>query len=93
MALIDKPIADRPGYRESNQRDALQRDLSALATKHNLFGCVLVEFTRDERVGVRSCGVTDEFCAAMTTLGSRILTDIDDGRHDPLEHLEAEGRG
>jgi len=29
----------------------------------------------------------------MDTLGTRILTDIDDGRHDPLEQLEAEGRG
>lgn len=91
MALIDKPIENRTGYREEQSPDALQRDLSALATKHGLLGCVLVQFTR-ERVGVRSCGVTDEFCDAMTTLGTRILTDIDDGRHDPLDHMDAEGR-
>lgn len=92
MPLIDRPIAERQGYREGSSRDALQRDLSALATKHGLIGCVLIEFTND-RVGARSCGVNDEFCQAMTTLGTRILTDIDDGRHDPLEHLETEGRG
>jgi len=92
MPLLDKPITAREGYKEGNSRDALQRDLSALATKHGLMGCVLIEFTR-ERVGCRSVGFNDEFCRAMDTLGTRILTDIDDGRHDPLEQLEAEGRG
>lgn len=92
MTLITKEISERPGYREDNIVDALQRDLNALAVKHGLIGCVLVEF-RCERVGVRSCGKTDEFCKAMDTLGTRILTDIDDGRHDPLELLPAEGRG
>ena len=84
MALI-KPITDRVGYREGSV-DAVQRDLNALAKKHGLIGCVLIEFTRD-RVGVRSCGFNDEFCKVMDALGTRILTDIDDGRHDPLEHL------
>jgi hypothetical protein len=91
MALIDKPITERAGYREASRADALQRDLSSLATKHGLLGCVLVQFTRTE-VGARSYGVTDKFCDAMDTLATRILTDIDDGRHDPLEHMPAEGR-
>jgi hypothetical protein len=54
---------------------------------------VLVEFTRDLRVGVRSCGETDLFRKAMDALARRIPTDIDDGRHDPLEHMTPEGRG
>ncbi len=93
MPLITKPITERPGYHKGNKTDQLQRDLNALATKHGLFGCVLIEFTRDMRVGCRSVGETDEFCRAMDTLGTRILTDIDDGRHDPLEQMPAEGRG
>lgn len=92
MALITKPITNRPGYQEGHRADDLQRDLNALATKHGLTGCVLIEFTPDFRVGCRSVGKTDEFCIAMDNLGTRILTDIDDGRHDPLEHLAAEGR-
>lgn len=92
MALIDKPISERFGYSSEGRADTLQRDLNALATKHDLLGCVLVQFTRDKRVGVRSCGITDVFCDAMTTLGTHILTDIDDGRHDPLEHMESKGR-
>lgn len=92
MAVIDKPIQKRAGYREGSNRDQLQRDLSALATKHGLLGCVLVQFSPDMRVGTRSCGFNDEFCKAMDTLGTRILTDIDDGRHDPLEQMQPEGR-
>lgn len=92
MPMIDKPVAERAGYKEVRKVDDLQRDLNALARKHNLTGCVLIQFDR-ERVGVRSCGITDEFCAAMDMLGTRILTDIDDGRHDPLEHMQTEGRG
>lgn len=91
MPLIDKPVTERPGYAEISKPDALQRDLNILARRHNLTGCVLVQF-KEDRVGVRSCGITDEFCAAMDTLGTRILTDIDDGRHDPLERIEPEGR-
>lgn len=93
MPLIDAPISQRAGYREKSKADALQRDLNALTRKHRLLGCVLVQFTKDLRVGVRSCGVTDEFCRAMDTLGARILTDIDDGRHEPLEQIDAEGNG
>lgn len=94
MPILDKPITERKGYREDHQEgspDALQRDLSALAKTHGLLGCVLIQFTRD-RVGGRSWAVNDEFCKAMDVLNTRILTDIDDGRHDPLEHLPAEGR-
>lgn len=90
MPLLNKPIHQRAGYNEARKPDELQRDLSALARKHGLTGCVLVQFA-GERIGIRSWGVTDEFCAAMDTLGTRILTDIDDGRHDPLEHLPGEG--
>ena len=70
---------------------ALLPCLSALARKHGLIGCVLVQFDH-ERVGVRSWAVTDEFCKEMAALAPRILTDIDDGRHDPLEQMEPEGR-
>lgn len=94
MPLIDKPIHQRAGYRQEQQDgspDAVQRDLAALARKHGLLGCVFIQFTRD-RVGCRSWGVTDEFGRAMDTLGTRVLTDIDDGRHDPLEHIQAEGK-
>lgn len=91
MPILDKQISEREGYKETAAPDAVQRDLGALARKHNLTGCVLVQFSGD-RVGVRSWGVTDEFCDAMDTLATRILTDIDNGRHDPLEHIEAEGR-
>lgn len=93
MPLIDKPIHARAGYQETSQpTDELQRDLNALARKHGLMGCVLVQFY-GERVGVRSCGDNSVICSAMDTLGTRILTDIDDGRHDPLEHIASEGRG
>lgn len=94
MALIDKPITERQGYQQVEQvgrPDALQRDLGAMARKHGLYGCVLIQFTND-RFGSRSWAVNDEFCRAMDTLGTRILTDIDDGRHDPLEQIPAEGR-
>jgi hypothetical protein len=88
-----KPLAERPTYRETPQDtnpDALQRDLAVLAAKHGLTGCVLVQFDT-ERVGVRSWGTGPMWCEAMTTLAYRVLTDIDDGRHDPLEHIPAEG--
>lgn len=93
MPLLDKPIHERSGFREEKQAgkpDALQRDLAALASKHGLWGCVLVQFY-GERVGVRSWGMNDIACSGMTTLGDRILTDIDDGRHDPLDHIPPEG--
>jgi hypothetical protein len=89
---MSRPISERPGYREGSGVDELQRDLDELRKKHGLVGVVLVEFTRD-RVGVRSSGEGDLFRKAMDTLARRILTDIDDGRHDPLEHMTAEGRG
>ena len=92
MPLLTKPIHERRGYRERINPDALQRDLGALARKHGLMGCVLVQFTAD-RVGARSWGENDVACAGMTALATRILTDIDDGRHDPLERLPSEGRG
>jgi len=94
MPVIDRPINERTGYQEEYQEgrpDALQRDLGALAKKHGLLGCVLIQFTRD-RVGGRSWAINDEMCGAMDTLNTRILTDIDDGRHDPLESIPAEGR-
>ena len=89
MPLIDKPIDQRAGYQEGIRVDAFQRDLSALATKHGLVGCVLISFT-SERVGSRSWGKTHEFMTEMDRLGTQIMTDIDDGRHDPLD--ETEGR-
>jgi hypothetical protein len=89
---MSRPLSKRPGYREGSGADELQRDLDELRKKHGLIGVVLVEFTRD-RVGVRSCGESDLFGRTMDTLARRILTDIDDGRHDPLEHMTAEGRG
>jgi hypothetical protein len=89
---MSRPISERPGYREGTGSDELQRDLDELRIKHGLIGCVLVEFARD-RVSARSCGESDLFRKAMDTLARRILTDIDDGRHDPLEHMTAEGRG
>jgi hypothetical protein len=49
--------------------------------------------SRETASGVRSCGETDLFRKAMDTLARRILTDIDDGRYDPLERMTAEGRG
>ena len=90
MPQIDKPISERAGYREEHKPDDIQRDLAALARKHRLIGCVLIEFV-GERVGIRSWGVDDEFCKAMDTLGTRVLTDIDDGRHDPQAFGEAFG--
>lgn len=94
IEAIRRPLIERPGYHEGNKRDELQRDLNALATKHKLFGCVLVEFTRDMRVGVRTVAETDLFLAAMDKVATEILIDIDDGRHDPpLELLPTEGNG
>lgn len=90
--MSGRRLHQRPGYQESAAPDALQRDLGALARKHGLFGCVLVQFDTD-RVGVRSWGKNEIACAGMTFLADRILTDIDDGRHDPLEFLPPEGRG
>jgi hypothetical protein len=92
VPLITKPIEQRAGYREVAEPDEFQRDLAALAEKHGLMGCLLIQFDR-ERVGARSWGINEQICAAMDTLGTRILTDIDDGRHDPLEQMETEGRG
>jgi hypothetical protein len=88
--MSGKALEAREGYRESSKPDDLQRELGALASRHGLFGCVLVQFGSG-RVGVRSWGVNELACAAMTSLGDRILIDIDDGRHDPLEHIPAEG--
>lgn len=96
MPILDKPIHQRHGYREGDpsRPDAVQRDLAALATKHGLSGCVLIQFDfTASRIGGRSWGRTEKIMRAMDTLGARILTDIDDGRHDPLEQLPAEGRG
>ncbi len=92
MTVKRPAIHQRQGYEERVAPDALQRDLGALARKHGLMGCVLVQFDF-ERIGVRSWGVNDLACAGMTSLGNRILTDIDDGRHDPLEFLPPEGQG
>jgi hypothetical protein len=90
------PVEIRPGYEDAQAPDAIQRDLGALARKHELVGCVLIQFagrrsgTRSWGMAAASCwGVTEEFAAAMNTLGARIMTDIEDGRHDP--HIEPEG--
>lgn len=93
MPLITRPIQARDGFSQvAKPDDELQHDLRILAIKHHLSGCVLVQFTFDDmRVGTRCWGFNDTVCSAMTTLAERILTDIDDGRHDPLEHIEAEG--
>jgi hypothetical protein len=91
MPIITKPISERAGcITVEKPDDELQRDLRAMASKHGLIGCVLVQFTR-ERVGTRSWAINDMVCKEMTRLADRIITDIDDGRHDPLAHAEIEG--
>lgn len=93
MPLIDKPITERNGYRgEDVSQCPIQHDLEKIMLKHNLHGCVLVSFD-DDRVGTRSCGKVQTFSDAMDALAVRILTDIDDGRHNPLSpETETEGQ-
>ncbi len=86
--MSDTPIGLRAGYSHLTEPDALQRDLGELARKHGLTGCVLVQLlAAQERIGVRSWGVNEGILLGMDWLATRILTDIDDGRHDPPPHL------
>lgn len=67
---------------ESAQTNALARELGQLATRNGLRGCVLISFT-DDRVGVNSSGVPDEFGKVMESLADKLLCAIDDGDFDP----------
>lgn len=81
-----------PGYRVTEHpSDEIQRALQDLATRHGLTGVVFIQFDT-KRVGCRSWGVTPAMMREMDKIGSRVLKDITDGRHDPLEHMPAEGR-
>lgn len=81
-------LEDRPGYTEKAAPDALQRDLGKLLIKHGITGLLLIDFSGD-RISVRCCGKTPEFMSCMDALGKRVLTDIDDGRHDDVPGLFA----
>jgi hypothetical protein len=90
--MMGDPLEKLPGYRVTQRpADVLQRELSELAKRHGLTGVVLIQFDR-ERVGCRSWGVTPAMAAEMDKIGSRVLKDIGEGRHDPLEHIPTEGR-
>jgi hypothetical protein len=63
-----------------------------MARRHGLSGVVLIQFDfKAERVGCRSWGVNAATMRAMDSIGTRVLEDIDVGRHDPLEVIPAEG--
>lgn len=85
-------IDKRPDYRVTQRpKDSLQRALREMAEQHGLTGAVLIQFD-SERVGCRSWGVSDAMMKEMDKIGTRVLTDIVEGRHDPLDHIPAEGR-
>lgn len=85
-------IEKQSDYREvRNPKDSLQRDLGELAKRHGLTGVVLIQFDT-ERVGCRSWGVAPAMMRAMDAIGTRVLSDISAGRHDPLEVIHPEGR-
>lgn len=84
-------IEKRPDYRVTQRpADSLQRGLRDLAERHGLTGVVLIQFDT-ERVGCRSWGISDAMMREMDNIGTRVLTDIVEGRHDPLEVIPAEG--
>jgi hypothetical protein len=85
---MSRPLSERPGYREGSGADELQRDLDELRKTR-------ADRCRARRVRARPrrravIGETDQSRKAMDTLARRILTDIDDGRHEPLEHMSPE---
>lgn len=87
-----KEIEKFPGYCATDHpTDAIQHALSEMGKRNGLTGLVLIQFDL-ERVGCRSWGITPAMMREMDKIGTRVLRDILEGRHDPLEHMPAEGR-
>lgn len=87
----DKPLEQRRGYvGDDDPNHPVQVALRAIAIKHGYTGVVLVMFDT-ERIGARSWGADDKMGGLMDSLAQRILTDIDDGKHDPLAIMKPEG--
>lgn len=74
---------------ETSREHPLIKELSEIAKRHDLYGAVLVSFTRDMRVAICSTGRSDVFSGAMEQLGDRILARIDDGEFDPSPKIGA----
>jgi hypothetical protein len=86
-----KPLEQRRGYvGDDDPNHPVQVALRAIAVKHGYTGVVLVMFG-GERVGARSWGSEDTMGDLMDGLAQRFLTDIDDGKHDPIAILKPEG--
>lgn len=75
-------IHAHPGLKTSRTHPLIA-DLRALVQKHDLYGAVLVTFSKDMRIGVNSSSPTDSFGRAMDELADRILVKIDNGELDP----------
>lgn len=76
-----RPVDEYSDFGDDEGR-RLGNDLSQLASKHGLQGCVLISFQGD-RVGVNSSADDPLVLRAMTELGDRVLAKIDDGELDP----------
>jgi hypothetical protein len=88
--MAGDPLKGRPDLRvESAEDNPLARELGELLRRHgsDLYGVVLVSFSKELRVGVNSSGSNCLWARAMEELSKRVLADIDDGKYDPTVHL------
>ncbi len=79
-----QPLAGRDGFQQIDKPDdRVQSDLRKMAVRHQFRGCVLFHFDKGMTfVNQRSWGNADRAMSLMDRLGSRMLADLLDGRHD-----------
>jgi len=86
----ETPLEEREGFEAQCRPDAFQHALRDLAKNNGQWGVVLLQFGNG-RVGARAWGEGDQQRDSMVWLAHRLLEEIDDGKHNPLEIIKPEG--